>query len=449
MDTFKKIWHSKTPREMIMNIPYNALHKCIFIMLAIFIINPAIKTMAALTDIIYIDTLHIVFWSNYNRYFLLYGLIILALFVIKLKLDNKPIDIISTLKSNTVVKLFFMFVILMILSTLINGINKTSLFGHSYSAEGLLGYSSYILYFIFTLFFISDRQKTILLKIFAITSLFNVVMTAIDYIVFDRYFNFATGDSMFFNSNHYGYYLLVIAIFYATYFILCQKAAKKILSIICFMLTVGVLLINNTLGCQLALIIGIIFIGIICSLAKARFQVLTFVIFLAFLATCATGYVTSDTIRKNIDNNIYQLINDTNALKGDEHNSSTGIARLVLWEHTINHISEKPLLGHSADKLLTRLEEETGMDGRCHCDYLHYAVCFGIPAAIIYIVAIFLIYLRGLKYKSSLNNTNLIGLCCAIAYLASAMVGSSMFYTAPFLFIMLGLGYYSESDKEI
>ena len=46
-----------------------------------------------------------------------------------------------------------------------------------------------------------------------------------------------------------------------------------------------------------------------------------------------------------------------------------------------------------------------------------------------------------LKKKKQLTDMNYAGLCVAFAYLASALVGNTMYYTAPFLFIALGMGY--------
>jgi hypothetical protein len=59
----------------------------------------------------------------------------------------------------------------------------------------------------------------------------------------------------------------------------------------------------------------------------------------------------------------------------------------------------------------------------------------------VYVAAIFMIYLRGLKLKVYLTNMNYVGLCAAFAYLASSFMGNTMHYTAPYLFIALGMGY--------
>ena len=135
------------------------------------------------------------------------------------------------------------------------------------------------------------------------------------------------------------------------------------------------------------------------------------------------------------------------ALSGLEAEETTGIQRLELWKHGGLYISEKPFIGHGSDATGERLVMDVGND-RCHNEYINYAVCFGIPAAVFYVATVFAIYLRGLKHRRELTDSNLIGLCAALAYLISALVGNTMYYTAPYLFIMLGMGYFKKSENK-
>ncbi len=441
MDTIKKIWKSKTLNELMINIPYRALEWCAFIIISIFVLNPTVKMIISLFESDIVDSLFWGYWHEYNYYILFYGIFIIILYIIKLRIDNHLEINIKVLKEHPTILLFLILGLLMILSTIVNGFPEYSILGHPYCSEGLFGHLSYIIYFFLALL-CSKGHRSLFYIIFGVTSSLNILTTTFDYIFLDCHYNFVLGSTIFSNSNHYGYYILVTMIFFGMLSITSKKKIQTLLFILMYMLTLGVLLLNNTFGCQVALVVTLVFICIVFSIYKEKFVPITLLLVIAFFVTCFIGYIFSDNIHKNIDNNLSQFSNDLNALSGNEHESSTGVARKKLWEKTIEHIGQKPLLGFAADGAEKKLARETRIDGRCHNDYLHYAVCFGIPAGIIYIVANFLVFLRGLKNKTKLNNLHLVGLTCAFAYLVSAAVGNTMYYTAPLLFIMLGFGYY-------
>ena len=69
-----------------------------------------------------------------------------------------------------------------------------------------------------------------------------------------------------------------------------------------------------------------------------------------------------------------------------------------------------------------------------------------LDIAVFYVCGVFAVYLRGLRLRRTLTAENLVGLCAAFGYMVSAAVGNTMWYTAPFAFILLGLGYGRKSE---
>lgn len=435
-------------KDIINAIPYSALEKCAFIMISIFMLFPLFRVIIMLSGTrMILDGYHRLLWYDHNRYVLLFGSILLAICVAKLIMEKKLSISLDKFKNHPSIVLFGIFSILMIISTVSSGLDSIKLNGVPYCGEGLTGCLSYMIYFLLAAFIITDHMRPLLLMILAFSATINFGAGLYDYTILDCKLGFGNFFTPFYNSNHYGYYILIATILFAMLFLTSKKVIIKSINLCLFIISINVLLLNNTFGCQIALLIGVIFICIVYSIAKGKFIPLTLVILISFFASYFLGYHISDEIKSNISSNILQFSNDINAMSGESHEGSSGVNRLILWERTIEHISEKPLLGFGADGAEQRLKRESNGDsGRCHSDYLHYAVCFGIPAAIIYVAAVFLIYLRGLKYKNKLTDSNLIGLCVAFAHLVSAAVGNSMFYTTPFLFIFLGLGYYKERD---
>lgn len=447
MNSIKKFMKSRTPAEAIDNISFNAFNIAAVILFCLFISMPVCK-------FIYNVTLIDIFpmpWTSCNLYVLVLGAVFLALYIAKIIRMKKYSSLYDFLNKNRAFALFGIFIILMIISTAINGFTHLGLFGSAYRNEGLFVYISYFVYF--SLAYISSNKKLIkaFLYIFTGSAAILEIFPIIDY--FSKFCRFSIGGHtyLFSQHNHYGYYLLMSMITAAMLFITEKKLWLKIISVIEFALAVFGLLCNDTFGCQLAAIVGLVFIVIVYSLHKCRFKFITLVPIVVYGLTTLLGCAVSDGIKSRVTSNFYQLINDTDALTNglDEAERSTGVARIILWQNTLDYISEKPFLGFAADGTGERLEKATNDNDRCHCEYLQYAVDYGIPAEVFYMAGIMTIYLRGLMRRKKLSQFNLVGLCVGFAYLASAVIGNSMYYTAPFLFIMLGFGYsiYSPEDE--
>lgn len=447
MNSIRKFLKSKTPTEAIDNISFNVFNIAAFILFCLFISMPVFRFVYNLT----IVDLFPPSWYSCNYYVLGIGAIFLILYISKIIRAKKYRSIYECYNNNKAFILFSIFILLMIISTAVNGFTALGMFGSSYRREGLLTYLSYFVYF--CLAYISSNKKLIkaFMYIFTSSAVILEIFPIIDYFTGANRFSINGSRYLFLQFNHYGYYLLMSMITAAMLFITEKKLWLKIISIIEFAIAVFGLLCNDTFGCQLAAIVALVFIVIVYSLHKCKFMLITLVPIVIYGLTTLFGCAVSDGIKSCVTNNFYQLINDTDALANglDEAERSTGVARIILWQNTLDYISEKPFLGFAADGTGERLLEATNDNDRCHCEYLQYAVDYGIPAAVFYIAGIMTIYLRGLMRRKKLSQFNLVGLCVGFAYLASAVIGNSMYYTAPFLFIMLGFGYstYSPEDE--
>ena len=378
----------------------------------------------------------------YNQVVLLQGTLVLLLYFMQ-KVGFNPSRIKELIKQHIPVLLFLLFGFLMIVTTFLNGAPEIAVYGEAYRGEGLLTFLSYIVYFLMAAFMLSDKMKQVVVYVLLASSTIVGCVIFYDYVFLDAKYNFAQGGDMILcNSNHQAYYLLVAIMFYGLMFVTAKKMFAKIGFLVGFMFLTAVLLMNNSWGCQLALFVGVIFTIIVYSVGKGKFQPVTLWLAVAVAVTYLISSQTDDRLTNSIEANFAQIAYDTNAiLEGEEPDYATsGTARLHLWMFTSQYIMERPLIGHGSDVTGERLEADSCSD-RCHCEFLNYAVSFGIPATIVYIAAIFMVYLRGLRMKEHLTDANYVGLCAAFAYLASSLVGNTMYYTAPFLFIALGMGY--------
>ena len=91
---------------------------------------------------------------------------------------------------------------------------------------------------------------------------------------------------------------------------------------------------------------------------------------------------------------------------------------------------------------------ETNISDRPHNEFLQYSAFFGIPATVFYVAGILAIYLKALKNKYKLDIYAKASLITAFAYLVSSLFGNTMYYTTPYLFILLGIGTIQNSETE-
>ncbi len=443
MGIIDKLVKEKTTDGIFNEVKYSTLKKISFILVTVFMLNPALRLLVWLV----LDISIYKFMHEYNGYVLFFGFGVFLIVLKKLS-DGKKLGMQAVkdfIKSNIPIMLMLLFGLLMIITTFLNGAPKIAISGSYYRGEGLLGYLSYLIYFLLAVYMLSPRQKKVAVNIFAVSIAFVSVVICIDYIILGEKYELADeGNIMFSQYNHLGYYLMMGVMAFGMLFVTAKKLMNKIMYIAGFMIVLLALIMNDTWGCQLAIFAGVLFTVVVYSIGNRSFKSVTLVLIAAMLLTYLLACNTDDKLKRNIGNNIVQLFHDSKALvdKDEIEDHTTGVSRIVLWENALKLMCEKPIIGHGADVTGDRLLKMTKYyNDRCHCEYLNYAVCFGIPTTIVYIVAVFTVFLRGLFKRQHLCDINYLGLSGAFAYLVSAVIGNSMFYTAPFLFIMLGLGY--------
>ncbi len=441
MNELKKVMESKTVKEAVCNLPDSFFNIMSSFFIFAFMLNPLFMLIRECEIIPLPDSS-----SSINRITLGIGVVLLALFVTRhFLLDRKP-DAKAFLKGNLPITLFLAFATAMILTTLINGHFDITLFGNAYREEGLFGFLSYIVYFLLVIMNNNPRHKKVWIYTFAASS---AIVGAV--IVFSCYlYGTHNSDLIFSHYNHLGYYLVVSSGVSAMLVLTTEKIWQKAVFSLAFAISVLALIANDTFGCQVAAAAGVLFICVMYSLAKSRFRAVTLLPIAIMLFSFVFGFATSGTMNSLISANFIQTANDSQAVVHgkEEAEFTTGVSRMILWELGADYISEKWLTGHGADVTGEEMHTLTNDSDRCHCEYMNYAISFGVPATLLYVAAVFAVYLRGLMAKKKLTDINLVGLGAAMFYLVSAAVGNTMFYTAPFLFILLGMGYVSKEKTE-
>ena len=144
--------------------------------------------------------------------------------------------------------------------------NKHNAFyGDGYRKEGFITYIIYAGFFSCAFSIESNKLKKYLLNTFLVVAVTNSLLiyfvnnnTFFEKIVF--YKDIRTG--VFYNQNHYGYYLLISTTLSNLFFILEKNKIMKIFYMVSYIFLLHFLIVNNTFGCYLAILITILLFSI-------------------------------------------------------------------------------------------------------------------------------------------------------------------------------------------
>ena len=438
--TFKKIITSRTVPEMLKNIPWGFTYFLLFVPLFLLM---AIPLWQLAEDIIIPDGHPYSFYSNIHSIHTMafYFSIIAVVIIISKSIVQKTIP--ENLFSSYLPLIFFGIVIaLMLISTAVNGITDYVRYGDDYRGESLLTVIMYFLFYFLSASVIKKKkQKALLLYTYMTSSIAIAICMLIHSCIKPlEAFHFATGPAAIFHQfNHYGYFLLMNILISEVLFIKEEKIQLKIICMVSFILNNIVLVINDTFGCYLACFIALVFSVIVISICDKKFCKTSLVMIAVFIIISLVMSIWYETIFTNIS----IFFKDINKIaENSEESSSAGTGRWTLWTHTVDYIKERPWFGFGIEGTNTRLAADTkNINDRPHCEFLQYAVFYGIPAAAAYISGAFSVFLNGLKHRSKLDIYTIAALVAAFGYLVSSTFGNTMYYTAPHFFILLGLGF--------
>lgn len=373
--------------------------------------------------------------------------ILYILNICKIKKENLSLK--KILRRNPLIIVFALAALWMIISQIYNGIG--------YALGGLMiltigeTFDTELAYFIFILFAATqvtkESHKRNLIRIHIATSILVIITGFIlwnyKFEVGDTYYIEDVGFcSIFWNINHYGYYLAVTVSLTAASFVNEKKVSWKIFSGLAFLANCIALSLADSIGSWIGAFLGVIFVIVAQAVVKKKVNWQSIVLIPAFLVCLyIPGHFagTFDESWASLGNDIEKVVNE-----GSEAKAGNG--RWANWKGCMTAIGENPVFGLGFECIY-----RNGLKGvdntRPHNEFIQYALFFGIPMALLYIVGCFGVFVRALKRKKKLSEAALIGLSSAFGYLVSSFFGLTVFSTAYFLFVFLGMGYVQDKDE--
>ena len=323
-------------------------------------------------------------------------------------------------------------------------------YGTSYRNDGFFTYCIYAAIYCCAQINKSENLREKILQYFILASL------PLCLVIILQYFNYSTEvlgiyyqerllsnmryASIFYNTNHYGYYLTMIIAVSAGLYLKSKKTLEQAFYIFVFTLNTWCLIINNTFGSYLAVFFICICVPSLLYRPSKKFNKTKSLIPLMLFLSLT---ISSSQI---VANNFQILSSDVKNIATENSSAkNAGSKRWELWTNGLDMLKDNPIFGYGPENL----EKEylaRGIDqDRPHNEYLQHALFLGIPALIFYMTAIFMLIKNWLTSLRNLNNATFVSGLAVIAYLCSAFFGNTMFYTTINLFILLG--YISQGRK--
>lgn len=329
--------------------------------------------------------------------------------------------------------------------------HQKAFFGDPYRKEGFATYIAYAGIFWIAFIIDSKKYKKALLNIFLVTVFLNIVfLEMVNNGIFENIFaNNQLNIGVFYNSNHYGYYLLLATVICNFLFMVENIKKLKIVYGLFYTFLLYYLIFNDTFGCYLALF-GTLVLFLIYSIFKKEKIVLA--IFSIIIFICVSCCVFKDGINIAYNNLKTFKFDSTKIIDKntkEEDVLRAGSSRMKLWKYGIKFFFEKPILGYGPENLEVKYNEFGIDQDRPHNLLIQLATTSGLPGLVLYLTAVGMILIHSLKTMKFNENELQIVLCfTVIAYLASAMFGNSMYYTSPYYFIFLGMLMENNVKKE-
>lgn len=436
VEYFKK---NRTLKEWLNIVPQKWFENVSLLFLLVWVCTPLL--------IMFLNVVNFRITDIVNYYLVLYigffGLIISLTAFLKKKFENNNLKDYNFKKKLIKYsdKLFLLIMLLLALISCLLAKDKISAFlGNTYRHEGYITYIAYIGFFTLVLTLKNEKKRKILMHIFCFVATIMSVLTILQFyrIPIRVFINFrGMLSAVFYNSNHYAYYLTIAVMVMSGIFITNNNLVVKVLYLIEFIISIFVLIVNDTFGAYSAVFIGIIFSMLFLSKIKTKNFFYTIIIFIIFIVVS----IFIDINYNIVKNNIISIFTSAHQITTDINNSDyIGAGRMGLWKDSFFFIKQKPIFGFGLENLHCAYNGYKIMNNnRPHNEYLQHAVFMGVPALLCYISSLFIIVKNNYKYRKKISDSTQIALCSMIAYCASAFFGNTMFYTTPYFIIMLSM----------
>lgn len=449
----KKYKDCKTFKDIINLTEYKNFEFISYILLMLWSIAPIIEYI--LKNFIKVG--HTMYYEFIILIIGVIGIINYTGYFIKQNMENKLTHKQRLKKYFPIILILIMF-ILAIISTIFAKDKHIAIYGENYRKEGLLVYLFYI-GFIFTSSILKNKKYIFnIINTILISAAFIVIIPMFDEQTLLNLYKGRIISNIFFQFNHYGYFLMICSALALFMFINENKIYKKIIYITLYIILLLNLILNDTFGCILAFIITLICLVIYSINYKWKItNVIVGALVFIILSCTVNNYYNQNIMFENFKGlfldtkTVVNFMGEKKELEEEKldneilsdkdyyYLNNIGTSRGILWRYAIKQTLEHPIVGGGIESLNNYYYINHIDQDRPHNIVLQISSFIGIPGAIIYIVLILYLAIKNMLLLKNKNIINLVIFFTAMCYFISSLFGNSMFYTSPYFMILLGL----------
>jgi len=356
--------------------------------------------------------------------------------------------------------LFYILVVVGIISCMVSIDKIISIFGKDFRHEGFLSILSYYLLFVNWKENGNKEDVKKFLKLLVIIGIINAIYalfqmyTNFDFILIYTDYSGKMASGICGNPNFFGSLIVTVLSIVTCNFLISKKLDYK--QILLLILLFVSLINSESTGPILTYIIFLIFLLIFLYIKKYRvlkriLELFTILIITYLALTSINNKLVVDKEGNKINKNETSITSVKNTIK------SGGSGRLKIWQTSLVMIKDNPIVGVGFDNFYLeypnpKIENKlsftlTGDEVKkeepyyyivdnAHNVYLHTAVSTGLLGLIPYLLLCLLVFIKGLKFKNKLGILLLSGF---VAYSVQAFANISVIQVVPIYYIIMGL----------
>ncbi len=335
--------------------------------------------------------------------------------------------------------------------------------GDAYRFEGLVSYVAYAGIFASASLLRGEKAKIWVLRAFLYVSAVVALVTLVKEATGSAILIYANGmvapySGTFINPNHYGYYLCVAVITSLGLYMSRPEWYNKLAYGVLFALNLFVLLLNQSFGPYLAVMIGIVLVFVFYVVRNGFKSCWPIAIPVAVFILLSV-FVSEGIMLREFAKSFGEMINITKGIgkgieTGDMDSALDGVNggsnRFRIWVATVKVIGDYPVLGCGTDTV-HRLMPAYGLTSveMPHNEYLQITANCGIPAGVLYVTALVWFFVRNARNLKRISSSTVIAGAVTATYAVSAFFGVGMTVTTCYLFLFLGLTNSWHSEKRV
>ena len=327
--------------------------------------------------------------------------------------------------------------------TILSDYPLNSFTGRKYSYNGLVSIFVFsAIYVCGSMAYHSKYKKRLLISFCSViaylSSLILIQATTDSFI--DRCFppDYAT---VFIHHNHMGYVLCMGIIGDAILFLFSERKVHKFIFGIFELISLTALLVNDTFGSYLAVLLAMPVMYLAYFLKVRKFKMSDLIpggIFAITFVLSSCGLIL-DT--EPINQKLIRFVHDAYAfITGSKNSNKAGTGRGYLWKETFRRMLKRPIFGYGpAGFYKDNAMIWCGRPDAPHNEFLQRGAFTGIPGLIMYLCALFSFAWHHFKNIRKLDPMVIATSSVTLTYLISSCFGNPIFSTAIYFYLFLGL----------